>query len=79
MGILSIFISFSMFLDIIYYMVIVNKILKCISATPVRSTIKQTKVVTKKCVNRDLNPNHGIDSLCPKHYATRPVGYSQYY
>ena len=37
MGNLSIFSSFSMFFDFIYYMLIVNKIFEGVSATPVRS------------------------------------------
>ena len=36
MGILSIFSSFSMIFDFIYYMLIVNKIFEDVSATPVR-------------------------------------------
>ena len=43
MGNLSIFSSFSMFFDFIYYMLIVNKIFEGVSATPVRSNQKIRK------------------------------------
>lgn len=45
MGNLSIFSSFSMFFDFIYYMLIVNKIFEGVSATPVRSN--QTKKINE--------------------------------